>query len=125
VKVLVVDDDPDQLPLRCLLLDRNGFNTLPASDAGSAIDLATRERPDYAILDLRLPDEKTGVQLVCDLKRILPDLRIILFTGASAAQLSKYPELRLLDDVVQKSAGSAALIGKLKAGVKPRSTSKP
>ena len=115
MKVLVVDDDTDQLAVRCLLLERNGFEAIEAGDPASARDAARREKPACAVLDLRLPDEKTGVQLVCELKGINPDLRIILFTGASAARVASYPELRLVDDVVQKSSGFSSLVEKLRS----------
>ena len=114
MKVLVVEDDADQLAVRCLLLARNGFEAIEAADPASARDAARREELACAVLDLRLPDERTGVQLVCELKGINPQLRIILFTGTSAARLASYPELRLVDEVVQKSSGFSSLIEKLK-----------
>ena len=114
-KVLVVDDDSDQLAVRCLLFEQNGFQTIQAGNPADAVEAVRREKPICAVLDLRLPDECTGVQLVRNLKDIDPQLRIILFTGASAERLERYPELHVVDDVVHKSSGFSSLIEKLKA----------
>lgn len=129
MKVLVVDDDLDQLEIRCLLLERNGFQACQAPDPATAIEVVRDEKPACAVMDLRLPDEQAGLQLVQDLRGMDPQLRIILFTGASHARLASYPELRLVDDIVQKSSGFSLLIEKLKrtgvagAAVTRRSTS--
>jgi two-component system, response regulator RegA len=115
MKVLVADDDLDQLTLRCLLLERNGFETLQASDAASALALAQSEHPQCAVMDLRFPDEESGFRLVRDLKALETATRIILLTGTSPGKLAARPELDLVDEVVQKSSGTASLIRMLKS----------
>ena len=114
MKVLVVDDDPDQLTLRCLLLQQNGFLTVQAADASSARTLACDNKPDCAVLDLRLPDEGSGLRLLRDLKQAVPAMKIIVFTGLPVRRLADKQELTFADQVVEKNAGSAALIRVLK-----------
>jgi two-component system, response regulator RegA len=114
MKVLVVDDDPDQLMLRCLLLQRNGFTTVQAGDPTSALSVAHSENPDCTVLDVRLPDEDSGLRLIRELKQALPGMIIILFTGLRAGRLNGKQELTLVHQVIEKSAGPARLIRVLK-----------
>lgn len=55
-KVLVVDDNENNLLLEKDLLEVAGFEVLEAIDAISGIALARKEFPDIIVLDVRLPD---------------------------------------------------------------------
>ena len=64
MRVLLADDDPDQLSLRCMLLERSGFEAMGAGDYVSAVELAAIQKPECAVVDLRLPTEELGLRLV-------------------------------------------------------------
>ena len=66
--VLIVDDDADQLNLRSMVLAKNGFETLQALDKASAKKLAALHHPEAAVVDLRLPTESEGLELLRALK---------------------------------------------------------
>ena len=53
--ILVADDDPDIQALVVLRLERSGYRVLRASDGQEALELALRERPDLAVLDITMP----------------------------------------------------------------------
>jgi CheY-like chemotaxis protein len=53
--VLVVDDNVDAAELLELMLSKAGHVTAVATDALSALDIASRFTPDVAILDIGLP----------------------------------------------------------------------
>lgn len=54
-KILVVEDDVDlRLGLQ-LRLEATGYQVLSASDATSAVEIARKEKPDLALLDIGLP----------------------------------------------------------------------
>ncbi|HUT52800.1 MAG TPA: response regulator [bacterium] len=55
-KVLVVDDNPNNLLLEKDLLEVAGFEVFEAEDAASGIDIARKEKLDIIIMDVRLPD---------------------------------------------------------------------
>jgi CheY-like chemotaxis protein len=55
-KVLIVDDNANNLTLEKDLLEVAGFEVFVAENATSGIDLARKERPDIIIMDMRLPD---------------------------------------------------------------------
>jgi two-component system cell cycle response regulator DivK len=55
-KILVVDDNANNLLLEKDLLEVAGFEVFEAESASSAIAIARREKPDIIIMDVRLPD---------------------------------------------------------------------
>ena len=55
MKVLVVDDDPELLPLVAFALRQAGFLALEAQSGEEGLRLLASERPDILILDLELP----------------------------------------------------------------------
>ena len=117
MKVLVADDDQDQLSLRCMLLARSGFETLPAGDAATATKLAEAHKPRCAVVDLRLPTAERGLQLIHDLKALDPGMHVFVLTGGDGRRLAQAPERTLIDAVLTKGSGSAVLIQKLRAVV--------
>ncbi|MEV6677506.1 response regulator transcription factor [Streptomyces erythrochromogenes] len=54
-RVLVVDDDPTVSEVVAGYLERAGFTVHRADDGPSALEAATRLRPDLVVLDLMLP----------------------------------------------------------------------
>lgn len=56
MKVLVVDDNGNNLMLERDLLEVAGFEVLEAEDAASGIAIAKAEIPDVIVMDVRLPD---------------------------------------------------------------------
>ena len=115
MKVLLVDDDEDQIMVRSLLLERHGFPTAFAGDLISALQLAETQKPHCAIVDLRLPTEEIGLRLIRELKGLDAGIRIIVLTGANPRALETQPEARLVDRVFLKPSPSAVLIEHLKA----------
>ena len=53
--VLAADDDEDILELVAFRLERSGYTVLRAHDGEQALELARRERPDLAVLDVMMP----------------------------------------------------------------------
>lgn len=121
MKVLVADDDQDQLSLRCMLLARSGFETLSAADAATATKLAAAQKPQCAVVDLRLPTSERGLQLIRDLKTLDPGMHVFVLTGSDERGVAQAPERGLIDAVLTKGSGSAILIQKLRtvAGEQP------
>jgi len=54
-KILIVEDNPQNMRLIEMVLGAKGYTLLKATDGEKALDMAMRERPDLIIMDIRLP----------------------------------------------------------------------
>lgn len=114
MRVLLVDDDADQLELRGLTLGKAGYQVRTAPDAETALRLSEAELPEVAILDLRLPTEEGGLRLIRELKSRYATLRIIVLTGFEPRTFDARPERALVEAVFLKGGGSRRLVAHLK-----------
>ncbi len=55
MKVLVIEDNPDNLRLITYALKRAGYEVISAGTGEEGIDLAIKERPYFIIMDINLP----------------------------------------------------------------------
>lgn len=92
MKVLVVDDDRELLPLVAFALRQAGMLAIEAPNATRALELARTERPDVVVLDLNLPD-MDGADVCRELRRREYPLRILILTARSDEE----DEVQLLD----------------------------
>ena len=95
-RILVVDDNLDNVRSLALLFDTMGHHVDYAINATAAVGLAQRFQPDVIFLDLLLPDDHGAA--VCRELRALPELkqtRIIAVTSSS----------RMLDHQLALDAG--------------------
>ena len=53
--VLVVEDNPANMKLACLLLGKGGHSVLTAIDAEAGLAVARAESPDLILMDIQLP----------------------------------------------------------------------
>jgi DNA-binding response OmpR family regulator len=53
--VLVIDDDVTLANLLCMLFEKDGFETISASNGADGIRLARKHKPDAIILDIMMP----------------------------------------------------------------------
>jgi len=77
--VLVVDDDHKLIALVRMYLERDGFIVVPAHDGRQALELFTRHRPGFVILDVMLPG-MDGIA-VCRALRKRSDVPILMLTA--------------------------------------------
>ena len=115
MKVLVVDDDRDQLFLRSMLLEHSGFQIVQASNGRTAIEQARRTSPACAVMDLCIPTEAAGLQLIRDLRNWDATMRLIVLTGSDPSRLRNRPEGLLVDELLVKPASTGELIERLRS----------
>lgn len=113
MRVLVVDDDPDQAIIRCMLLAHHGFETRRAGNPEAALTIAREDAPEVAIVDLGLPTRDDGIRLISELKSACPQIRVVVLTGSSIQQLRDMPELCDIDGLVEKGAPCRTLLDTL------------
>jgi CheY-like chemotaxis protein len=85
-KILVVDDDKDQLLALAITLKAKGYVVVSAMDAVSAISMARKERPDLVLLDLGLP-AGDGFVVMERLKNLIPlaTIPVVIVTARDLA----------------------------------------
>ena len=70
-RILLVDDDPETLRITERLLIRRGFEVVAVASFQSALEAATRDRFDFVLSDIGLPDG-SGLELMTVLKSQSP-----------------------------------------------------
>jgi DNA-binding response OmpR family regulator len=59
-RIMVVDDDPNILKLMTRVLERNGYEPVPAKNGYEALDLLDKKQVDLIVLDIMMPG-KDGI----------------------------------------------------------------
>ena len=83
--ILVADDNPLIRQMLCRLFEEEEDYEIcaEATNGQEAIDLALKHRPELIILDLSMPI-LNGLETSRELKRLMPEVPIILFTQYAA-----------------------------------------
>ncbi|HVU51123.1 MAG TPA: response regulator [Polyangia bacterium] len=79
-RLLLVDDDETFRARLARALGDRGLEVASAGDAAAALAEARRARPDFAVVDLKMP-ETSGLDLVPELVALAPRLRVVVLTG--------------------------------------------
>ncbi len=83
-KILIVDDDPDNISIISLIVEDSGYSSISANNGKEGFELAKKEKPDLITLDLIMP-EQSGIMMFQDLKKDpdLCDIPVVIISGAS------------------------------------------
>jgi DNA-binding NarL/FixJ family response regulator len=102
VKVLIADDHGIVRSGLRMLLERQGDIDViaEAADGAAARDIAIRERPDLAILDVKMP-KLTGLQATREIRAQAPDVAVLI--------LSMYDDERYLFEALKAGASGYVL----------------
>ncbi len=124
-RVLLIDDDEVFARVLARALNARGFVASTAHDAAQALALCRSERPQFAVLDLKLGADN-GLKLIPELKAIAPQLRILLLTGfasiATAVEAIKRGAHDYLAKPVDADAVAHALLGPQSAALENSTT---
>jgi DNA-binding NtrC family response regulator len=113
MKILVVDDDENNLLLTKLELRDELWNVITASNGREAMKHFESENPDVVIVDVKMPGID-GITLLKQMKAIRPEIPIAIFTGYDEAAVTmpkeaeafviKSSSLKKLKEFVRKYA---------------------
>jgi len=110
--LLVVDDDDALRETLGLEFEDRGYRVLLAANSSDACRLALLKRPEFAIVDLRIGQEK-GLELLEQLLRIVPEVHAVVLTGygsiATAVQAIKLGAWNYLTKPIEPDALEQAL----------------
>jgi two-component system KDP operon response regulator KdpE len=111
--VLVCDDEGHIVRALKIVLREAGFEALPAETAAEALQVATLQRPDAAILDLVLPDGD-GVD-VCRAIREWSEMPILVLSAVGDEDHKVRALEAGADDYVTKPFSPRELVARLRA----------
>ena len=85
LRVLVIDDEPDQTTYLSTLLQDQGWETRTANSADEGLALAQEEVPDVVLLDVMMP-ERGGLSTLIALRKDekTKSVPVVLVTGIQA-----------------------------------------
>ncbi len=91
-KVLVVDDEAGYRASLSFFLTQAGNDVVAVATAHDAADQAIAFQPQVLVADWLIGDRGTGADLVRQLRKLIPDLQIILITGLGASMVRQQIE---------------------------------
>ena len=80
-KLLIIDDDFNQCITLKKILDAKGYQTFTAANSKEAFKLVAETDFDLVLTDLILKGDKNGVEIFKEMKKIKPNIKVMLFTG--------------------------------------------
>ncbi len=83
--ILIIDDDESTCRMLSLMLGKRGYEMETAGTGKEALEKAQGRFFNVALLDIRLPDME-GVELLEPLKRMHPDIAIIVLTAYASVE---------------------------------------
>ena len=83
-KILIVDDDPDNISIISLIVEDHGYTSVSANNGKEGLKMAKKEKPDLITLDLIMP-EQSGIVMFQELKKDpdLAEIPVVIISGAS------------------------------------------
>jgi two-component system OmpR family response regulator len=117
-KILVVDDDNDDVELVTFVLRRAGFRVVAANDAGSALKLVERESPDAIVLDIELQELMDGFEFLKLLRRTLRPVPVLILTARGTEADRVYGLDIGADDYLAKPFAHRELVARVRALVR-------
>jgi two-component system KDP operon response regulator KdpE len=115
-RVLVCDDEPHIVRALKIVMREAGFEALPAETAADALQVATLQHPDAAILDLVLPDGD-GVD-VCRAIREWSEMPILVLSALGDEDHKVRALEAGADDYVTKPFSPRELVARLRAALR-------
>jgi DNA-binding NarL/FixJ family response regulator len=112
--ILIVDDSPAvRRSLRAVLGRRDDWEVCGEAENGrEGVDKALQLRPDLVLLDLSMP-VMNGFQAARELRRLFPDLPILMFTNFSSSQIEQEAFAAGVAAVKSKSESVESLVGSI------------
>jgi CheY-like chemotaxis protein len=83
IRVLCVENHPEYMDALKHILETAGYEVTSATTGGQALHLLTTLDVDGVLLEYNLPDV-TGSAVRAEMKRIKPDVPILLFAGVGS-----------------------------------------
>ncbi len=118
--ILVIEDNENMLSMMNDLLSRSEYHVISATDGVAGLKAYRTAKPDLVITDIIMPN-KEGLEVIMDLVKETPRLKIIAMSGGGIMEPRTYLSLAEklgADEIIEKPfrpADLLALVAKLLA----------
>jgi DNA-binding response OmpR family regulator len=119
--VLVVDDDPDVGSTLLEVLDELGYAGRWVADGASALRALVQAPPDVVLLDILMPG-LSGLDALRSIRALVPDVPVIMVSGAADEQLGRRALAHGAFDYVVKPVDLRYLAGAIEIALLTRPT---
>ena len=117
-KILCVDDEPNVLALRKVLLGAAGYDVLVAEDGTRGLESFRKHAVDAAVLDYKMPG-MMGDELGREMRRLRPAVPLLLVT----AYIDLPPQaVVMFDAVITKGESPLRLLQEIELALKQKSS---
>ena len=103
-KILVIDDEEDICEMTKILLEKAGHDVTCTTDSRVAARLLKEQKFEAVITDMLMPD-KDGLEVMADVRRHHPEIRIIAASGGGRVSSESYLH-------IARKSGAHALLPK-------------
>jgi CheY-like chemotaxis protein len=114
-KILIIEDEPEQIQLISMRLKASGYEVVSASTAKEGLRVAGEDRPDLILLDILLPDI-SGLRAAESLKsdNMTKDIPIIAITAVGTPDIEEQCRNAGIGGFLRKPYESQDLVNKIK-----------
>ena len=90
--ILIIEDDEQVRTMVRKMLERAGYETVEAPDGKVATGIYRRTPPDLIVTDIIMP-EREGLEIITELRREHPNIKIIAISGGGRVSGVDYLDL--------------------------------
>lgn len=111
-KILIIEDLDDIRQLFELFLKKKGLETVSASNGIQGVEAAKNEKPDLALIDIRLPDIN-GVEVLHQIRDFDKTVKIFMLSGLYTEEQEQEVLSAGATGFINKSEGIGAIVEKV------------
>ncbi|WP_106743757.1 SpoIIE family protein phosphatase [Yoonia maritima] len=119
LKVIVAEDHGVQRAYMCMLINKLGYETIPAEDGLQALKLICESDAQILISDLNMPN-LNGIELTVEIRKLSLDryVHVIMLTGQDENDIRSKALESGVDDFMPKGMNIAMLTARLRAATR-------
>ena len=88
-KILIVDDEKEMREISSQIFQVEGYEVDTASDAENALFKIKKNKYNFLLVDLVLPGRLNGIDIIKQVRKTLPHIKIIAYSGFSGIDIAE------------------------------------
>jgi CheY-like chemotaxis protein len=119
-RILVVDDERLVCDLLKTVLSNHGHQVLTAFNGKQGVELFRQRMPHFTLLDLRMP-EKSGIEVLKEIRQINPEAAVMIMTGWGSDDLESQARALGITEFLNKGLSLEVLVSAMNRALQPGS----